>query len=637
MAVILPSRDAIAYRRCVDLARQVASCGWEVLAIEPSLIEGTAAGTTAGTADGPTLRETGLERGVRRFVLDVAGPAPFLGDTPSERMLAELLAGWPVDVVHVHLAGELANAALLERSWLLGLPVVVSVHAGWQPPPGEPALVFLTDQFTRADLVCVADHRGLRADWLDPGRPVLDHSSPRAGKGWADVYQELTGELEPPRTDLSLSVIITTYQRPGPLHDCLAALCEQTLPRDRFHVVVVDDGSAESAEPAVLPFLDRLDLTFVRLDENVGLGEARNAGIEASRGDILFFLDDDDEPAPRCLAEHLRTYAEHGEDVDAVLGWTGPTADRATSVEAWLAFRGLVYMSHEGLRHLSIADWHSFWGGRSTIRRSVLGDTRFEVPFAEDADLAYRLARGPRGLRVVHNRHAVQRVRVGLDAVSLMRRAGRVGQARAHLAERHPSLRAHPWFRGTTYEATARKLARRADARLRLLTAGWPSTLEDLRRLPDPHGKGTLLDRIHADLTIVSSIETSLGWLLGERRALVRAEGRPLRVGVSSLSPLLGEVAAQVAAATTSTAGSAVLVVGVPPGHAFDGGGVTGDAEVLACDTADDLWRACDVVASFIPVEGHDPARHALPLPRGTVADSLRRLLHTRDLVGSFR
>ncbi|MFB9182034.1 glycosyltransferase [Dactylosporangium sucinum] len=623
---MLPSRDAVAYRRCAELARRVAARGWDVVTVEPVV------------AERPALRETGLEQGVRQFALDVAGARPFLGDSPSEALLAELFVEWPVDTVHVHLAGDLADAALLEKVWLLGIPLVASVHAGWQPPRGEPAQAFLADQFTRCDLVCVADHRGLQADWLDPASPVLDHSSPRSGKGWADVYRELAGDLDPPETDLTMSVIVTTYQRPGPLHECLAALCRQTLPGERFHVVVVDDGSAETAEPIVVPFLDRLDLTFIRLDRNVGLGEARNVGVEASRGDILFFLDDDDEPAPRCLAEHLRTYVEHGHEVDAVLGWTGPTADRVTSVEAWLAFRGQVYMSHEGLRHLSIGDWYQFWGGRSTIRRAVLGDARFEVSFAEDADLAYRLATGPHGLRVVHNRHAVQRVRIGLDALSLMRRAGRVGQARAHLAERHPSLRTHPAFRGTTYEATARKLGRRADARLRLLTADWPVVVEELRRRPDPHGKGTLLDRLHSDLVTVSSIEASLGWLLVARRAAARAEGRPLRIGVSALSPLLGEVAQELAEAPQ---GSAVLVVGVPPGRTFTGD-VTGgpgtlDVEVLACDDADDLWRACDVVASFTPVDGHDPARHALPLPRGTVVDSLRRLLHTRDLVGSFR
>nr|BFE65575.1 hypothetical protein GCM10020063_101010 [Dactylosporangium thailandense] len=624
-AVILPSRDSIAYRRCATLARQVAARGWDVLAIEPTRAQGTA-----------TLRETGLEQGVRQYTLEIPGPEPFFGDTPSERLLAELLAGRDVDVVHVHLAGDLADAALLERSWLLGLPLVVSVHAGWQPPPSEAAQVFLTDQFTRADLVCVADHRGLLADWLDPGSPVLDHSSPGAGKGWADVYRELAGDLEPPRTDLTLGVIVTTYQRPAALHDCLAALCEQTLPRERFHVVVVDDGSAESAELVVLPFLDRLDLTFIRLDQNTGPGEARNVGIEASHADILFFLDDDDEPAPRCLAEHLRTYVEHGNDVDAVLGWTGPTADRACTVEAWLAFRGTVYRSHDGLRHYGIGDWHQFWGGRSSIRRSVLGDARFEVPFAEDADLAYRLSRKARGLRVVHNRHAVQRVRIGLDPVSLMRRAGRVGQARAHLAERHPDLRTHPAYRGTTYEATTRKVGRRTDARLRLMTTDRPSTVEELRRAHDPHGKGTLLDRMHQDLVTVSSIEASLGWLLVTRRTAAREEGRPLRIGISALSPLLDEVAAELA---RTPSGAATLVVGVPPGLTITAADidVPCDYEMLAGDGADDLWRACDLVASFAPVDGHDPARHALPLPRGELAETLRRLLNIRDLVGSFR
>ncbi|MEV4514903.1 glycosyltransferase family 2 protein [Dactylosporangium sp. NPDC049525] len=616
MAVILPSRDAAAFGCCAGLAAQVAARGWDVLSVEPR------------RASRPALAETGTAQGVRRFVLGVANAAPFLGDTPSESLLCELFAGRPVDAIHLHLAGDLADPAIMERGWLLGVPLITSVHAGWHPPPGEPAQAYLTDQFTRADLVCVADQRGLQADWLDPGSPVLDHSSARSGKGWADVYRELVGDLAPPRTGLTMSVVVTVDERPAPLRDCLAALCRQTLPATRFEVVVVDDGAAEQV---VLPFQDRLDLTFVRLQPGAGVGAARNAGVEASRGDILCFLDGGDEPAPRCLAEHLRTYAEHGDEVDAVLGWTGPTADLATSVEAWLAFRGLVHMSHEGLRHLSAGDWYQFWGRRYTIRRSVLGGIRFEVPFAEDADVAYRLADRPRGLRVVHNRHAVQRVRAGFDALSLIHRAGRVGQARARLAERHPSLRTHPAFRGTTYEATARKLARRTDARLRLLTATWPVAIEDLRARADPYGRGTLLDRMHADLVTVNSIEVSLGWLLACRRAAAREEGRPLRIGVSALSPLLDDVVRELAAAP---AGGAVLVVGVPPGHAFTGARCAGggvEADVLACDDADDLWRACDVVCAFTPPDGHDPYRHALPLPRGTLAGTLRDLLGTRE------
>ncbi|MGI5236670.1 glycosyltransferase [Dactylosporangium sp. CA-139066] len=634
MAVILPSRDAIAHRRCIGLARQVAARGWDVLAIEPVRNEAAAGSARAG------LREMNTEQGVRLFALEFEGPDPYYGDTPSERLLAELLMERGVDVVHLHLADDTANAAHMERAWMLGLPLVVSVHAGWQPPRGEGAQAFLADQFTRADLVCIADHRGLQADWLDPASPVLDHSSPRAGAGWADVYRELVGDLETPRTDLGLSVIIATHDRPGPLRDCLAALCSQTLPADRFQVVVVDDGSAGTAEPVVRSFIDgtaRLDLTFIRLDQPVGAGEARNAGIEASRGDVLFFLDDDDEPAPRCLAEHLRTHAEYGDEADAVLGWTGPAADIVTSVDAWFAFRGAVYRSHEGLRHLAPGDWTQFWGGRCSIRRSVLGDARFELPHGEDTDLAFRLARKPRGLRVVFNRHAVQRVRAGLDPVSLMRRAGRLGQAREHLAERHPSLATQPAYRGTTYEATVRKIDRRIDARIRLMTTDRPERLEDLRRRPDPQGKGkgSLLSRIHEDLVTVCAIETGLGWLLAARRSAARAEHRPLRIGVSALSPRLGEVAREVAHAP---AGSAVLVVGVPAGHAFDPAAAAGcTVEVLPCAGPDELWRACDLVASFAAVDGHDPARHALPLPRGTVAETLRRLLQTHDLVGSAR
>jgi hypothetical protein len=644
-AILLPTPDHRAYKTAVELARRVAASGWEIVAIEPRAAESAA------------LRDAGRDRGVHRFVLDVPvtgdAPPPLFGSTPAERLVADLLIERDIHLLHAHLAGELVVLPLLECAWLLGIPLVATVHDGWSPSAGlEPERGVLAERLVRdllglADLVCAPDARGLDAasTWADEPR-VIDHAGSKGGRGWADLYQLMAGDLTPPRTPLTLSVIVTTYQRHAVLRDCLEALADQTLPRDKFEVIVVDDGSQPSAGPVVEAFGDRLDVTFVRLDTNVGLGAARNAGIEASRGDVLFFLDDDDEPAPRCLAEHLRSHSEYGDEVEAVVGWTGPTVDQVTSLDGWLAFRGRVYINHS-MRHLEVLDWSMFWGGRTSIRREALGDERFELPFLEDADLAYRLSR--RKLRVTHNRHAVQRIRIGLDAAALLRRASRVGQARANLAQHHPELSDRSTFSSSGYlTVLAAALPHRNGARLRTLTvgalAGPGVTLEALRAQPDPDTEGSRLQGIAADLRAVSNIETALGWMLGERRIAAREAGRPLRIGVGASSPLLPEL---VSGLRSAPPGSAVLVVGAPPGmprpqldavlagiRAEDGSLAV---EPLACRSATDLWVACDVMVAMTPPEGHDPARHAVPLTRGPLAESLQRILHTRDLVGSFR
>lgn len=102
-----------------------------------------------------------------------------------------------------------------------------------------------------------------------------------------------------------VSVIIPTFQRPGPLTACLDALARQDHPGERFEVILVDDGGD-------LPdaFARRGDLPLTILHQtNAGPAAARNAGAARARGAILAFTDDDCRPAPdwlRRLVEPVR-------------------------------------------------------------------------------------------------------------------------------------------------------------------------------------------------------------------------------------------------------------------------------------------------------------------------------------------
>lgn len=97
------------------------------------------------------------------------------------------------------------------------------------------------------------------------------------------------------------TVIIPTCDRPGPLARCLAALSAQDYPRDRFQVVVVDDGGRVPAGAAAAPYRERLPLEVVRQD-NGGPASARNRGASLAGGRFLAFTDDDCLPDPGWLA-----------------------------------------------------------------------------------------------------------------------------------------------------------------------------------------------------------------------------------------------------------------------------------------------------------------------------------------------
>lgn len=91
-----------------------------------------------------------------------------------------------------------------------------------------------------------------------------------------------------------VSVIVPVFNDAGRLRSCLLALAAQSYPRDRFEVIVVDNGSTDGPEAviALFPFADLI------AEPGAGSYAARNRGIDAARGNVIAFTDSDCIPAP---------------------------------------------------------------------------------------------------------------------------------------------------------------------------------------------------------------------------------------------------------------------------------------------------------------------------------------------------
>ena len=110
----------------------------------------------------------------------------------------------------------------------------------------------------------------------------------------------------------TVSVIITTHNRPDYLKESLAAVLKQTvLPKEVF---VIDDGSSVSYEE-VLNLFPRELFEYVKVPVASGANAARNLGISKSNSDIIAFLDDDDIWDENYLEQHINA---HDEGADAV-------------------------------------------------------------------------------------------------------------------------------------------------------------------------------------------------------------------------------------------------------------------------------------------------------------------------------
>lgn len=111
-----------------------------------------------------------------------------------------------------------------------------------------------------------------------------------------------------------ISVVIPAYRAEAILPACLRALGRQSLARDSYEIIVIDDGSPDQTAKAARPLADRV-ITV----PNGGPGIARNIGAEAARGPLLVFTDADCVPEEHFL-EHLAAPLRAEPDIVAAKG-----------------------------------------------------------------------------------------------------------------------------------------------------------------------------------------------------------------------------------------------------------------------------------------------------------------------------
>lgn len=109
-------------------------------------------------------------------------------------------------------------------------------------------------------------------------------------------------------------MIIPTYNREKTIERAVRSVLEQTY--TDFELLVIDDGSTDGTESLIEKIIDER-IRYIKLKENGGPSNARNAGVRLAEGEWVAFQDSDDFWYPDKLEKQL-AYAETHPEYDLV-------------------------------------------------------------------------------------------------------------------------------------------------------------------------------------------------------------------------------------------------------------------------------------------------------------------------------
>lgn len=300
---------------------------------------------------------------------------------------------------------KLLRQALLES----GLKCTIRLYEFWYPLKKPNVYVDFADcEEKKWESIACHQSQMKYLNYVELAQTVNAHRGLQAERKWCEVYEEMSSskliwDLVP---SLKASVVIPAYNNEAYVAIMLKALQRQTLDTFCWEIVLVDDS-----EDNRMTQFEKWELPNLRVieKEHSGRADARNVGIQNSRGEVIIFMDSDMIVEESFVEKHYASHRETGSDI--TLGKVNHIChehleevrklvleDRTKELEAfvmkdeYLNLTPIVFQNKEAADNIG---WVCCLFSNCSVRRKVLDkggvfDVIFKGWGLEDIELGYR-------------------------------------------------------------------------------------------------------------------------------------------------------------------------------------------------------------------------------------------------------
>jgi len=183
-----------------------------------------------------------------------------------------------------------------------------------------------------------------------------------------------------------ISIIIPVYDAERTISRCLDSLCNQTVDRNEYEIILVDDGCTDATCEIAKQYPD----VRVISQSNRGPAAARNRGVREARGEIVLFTDSDCEVTPDWIERMAAPFASDP-DIVATKGAYRTKQKQIVARFVQLEYENKYDVMSRG-KYIDFVDTYSAGFRKEVFLEADGYDEDFPLACAEDVDLSFRLA-----------------------------------------------------------------------------------------------------------------------------------------------------------------------------------------------------------------------------------------------------